>query len=67
VNPIEAAITGPLGTAALLMAAAGLTVLPIFLGVIVPAIWSRNSQRRRDAQAVLEQIVALVRTRTPGW
>jgi len=67
VKPIDAALTGSLGTAALLLAGAGLTVLPIFLGVIVPAIWSRNSQRRRDAQAVLEQIVALVRARTPGW
>ena len=64
---IEAAITGSLSTAALVIAATGLTALPIFLGVVVPAIWSRNSQRRRDAQAVLEQIVALVRSRTPGW
>lgn len=64
---LEAALIGPFGTAALLLAGAGLTVLPIFLGVIVPAVWSRNSQRRRDAQAVLEQIVALVRARTPGW
>jgi hypothetical protein len=35
-----------------------LTLL-LYLGVILPAVWSKDEKRRRDARAVLQQILSL--------
>jgi len=47
-----------------LILGAGLALLPIFLGVVLPAVWFKDEQRRRDARAVLEQLVDALPTRS---
>ncbi|MET9914316.1 hypothetical protein ABZZ74_47750 [Streptomyces sp. NPDC006476] len=37
-----------------------LKFLLIYLGVALPAVWSRNSQRRKDALAVLKVLLPLL-------
>jgi threonine/homoserine/homoserine lactone efflux protein len=38
---------------------AGIFVL-LYLGLVLPAVWSANERRRRDARAVLQQFFDLV-------
>ncbi|MEV7203462.1 hypothetical protein [Streptomyces griseoluteus] len=42
--------------------------VPVFVGVVLPAIWSAQPARRRAAAAVLAQILAVMpgTRRTPG-
>jgi hypothetical protein len=36
-------------------------VLLVYLGVILPAVWSTKPTRRRDARQVLQQLLGLIR------
>jgi hypothetical protein len=45
---------------ALVLALAGVLVL-VCLGVVLPAVWFGDAHRRRDARAVLQQLLNLVR------
>jgi hypothetical protein len=44
----------------LVLVLAGVLVL-LYLGVILPAVWLGDAHRRRDARAVLQQLLNLVR------
>jgi hypothetical protein len=44
----------------LVLILAGVLVL-LYLGVILPAVWFGDAHRRRDARAVLQQLLNLVR------
>jgi Flp pilus assembly protein TadB len=43
----------------LVLVFAGVFVL-LYLGLVLPAVWSANARRRRDARAVLQQFLDLV-------
>ena len=44
---------------ALMLGLAGAFVL-LYLGLVLPAVWSADTRRRRDARAVLRQFLDLV-------
>jgi hypothetical protein len=48
----------------LVLLLAGVLVL-VCLGVVLPAIWFGDAHRRRDARAVLQQLLNLVRQLRP--
>jgi hypothetical protein len=61
---------GALGTASIVLAATEAQVLVLVLvgvvvllclGVVLPAVWLGDAHRRRDARAVLQQLLNLVR------
>jgi hypothetical protein len=63
-RPITAVVSfGSVAIAALhfhmVLAVVGLIVLLLCIGVILPAVWSRRPARRRDARAVLQQLLGL--------
>jgi hypothetical protein len=65
-RPITTALTGGgLVIAAMhlpmLQVGAGLTILLVYLGVILPAVWSTSPARRRDARRVLRLLISLFR------
>lgn len=65
-RPITAALTGGGVVIAaihlpMLQIGAGLTILLVFLGVILPAVWSTSPARRRDARRVLRLLISLLR------
>jgi hypothetical protein len=43
----------------LVLALAGVFVL-LYLGLVLPAVWSADTHRRRDARAVLQQLLNLI-------
>ncbi len=43
----------------MVLAVVGLIVLLLCVGLILPAVWSRRPARRRDARAVLQQLLRL--------
>jgi hypothetical protein len=45
---------------ALVLVLAGVLVL-LCLGVVLPAVWLGDAHRRRDARAVLQQLLTLIR------
>ena len=45
----------------LVLILAGVLVLLLCLGVVLPAVWLGDAHRRRDARAVLQQLLNLVR------
>jgi hypothetical protein len=61
-RPITAALTGSGVVIAavhlpLLQIGAGLTILLVYLGVVLPAVWSTSPARRRDARCVLRLLI----------
>lgn len=65
-RPITAALTGGGVVIAamqlpMVQAGAGLMVLLVYLGVILPAVWSTSPDRRRDARRVLRLLISLLR------
>jgi len=61
--------TGILATTSMILAAAHSRVLVLalagvflllYVGLVLPAVWSADTHRRRDARAVLQQLLNLV-------
>jgi hypothetical protein len=64
-QPVTAALTGGSVVVAavhsrMVLAVAAVIVLLVYVGVILPAVWSTKPTRRRDARAVLQQLLRLV-------
>jgi hypothetical protein len=65
-RPITAALTGGSVVVAasyspMVLAMVAVIVLLVYLGVILPAVWSTKPTRRRDARHVLQQLLRLIR------
>jgi type II secretory pathway component PulF len=53
---VVAAVSSPM-----VLAVVAVIVLLVYLGVILPAVWSTKPTRRRDARQVLQQLLGLIR------
>jgi hypothetical protein len=65
-RPITTALTGGSVVVAavhspMALALVAVIMLLVYLGVILPAVWSTNPARRRDARYVLQQLLRLLR------
>ena len=60
----SSALIGPLDRADFLLYTVTVMMALIFVGVVLPAVWSAKPARRRAAQAVLRQILDSLRNRS---
>lgn len=54
---VSAALTGAAFYHPLVLAGAGGVIVLLFLGVVCPAVWSRDRQRRKDAAKILRELL----------
>jgi hypothetical protein len=60
VRTMNALASNPSWPVTIAVVALALLALLVYAGIALPAIWSRNPQRRREAASVLDQILNAV-------